>query len=226
MKKNWIYIALVIALVIGFFYIVLEKQEPKEPVVDQEQGQADKETPGEPGKDNPEEKPDEENPSQELPKDDEEEDPEEKEGPGKVVNAVPVVGEPLPDFTLKNLEGEDVTLSEIKGKIVLINFWATWCTWCDKEMPDLQRLKEENEDLVVLAVNVEESIEKAQKYVRDGGYDFEVVLDEKGEVSAQYLVTGLPGSYFVDEKGIFIGRVQGMRTYEQFNTILNDIRDL
>lgn len=223
MKKNWIYIVLIIALVIGFFYIVLEKQEPEEPVVDQEQGQGDKETPGEPGGDKPEEEPDEENPSQELPKDDEEKDTDKDI---KKAADMPVMGEPLPDFTLKNLEGEDVTLSEIKGKIVLINFWATWCTWCDKEMPDLQRLKEENDDLVVLAVNVEESREEAQKYVTDGGYDFQVVLDEKGEVSAQYLVTGLPGSYFVDENGIFIGRVQGMRTYEQFNNILNDIRDL
>lgn len=227
MKKTWMYVVLIIALAIGFFYIVLEKPEPEEPIKDQEQGQIDKDVPGEPGTE-PDKLPEEGVPEDgdELPQEEIELDDDENDGNNHGTSDIPEVGKPLPDFTLENLKGEQVTLSEVKDKIILVNFWATWCTWCDKEMPDLQKLKEENDDLMVIAVNVEESKEKAQKYITEGGYDFEVVLDEKGNTSAQYLVSGLPASYFVDKNGKFVGRVPGMMTYEQMNEVLNNIRDL
>lgn len=131
---------------------------------------------------------------------------------------------PAPDFTLMNLSGEEVSLSDYRGKIVLINFWATWCGFCDMEMPDLQRLDDENDDLVVLAVDVMEDKETVQKYIDEGGYNFEVVLDEKGDITKTYLVSGFPTSYFVDPDGILLGGVPGMMTYDQMNQILNDIR--
>ncbi|WFA08256.1 TlpA disulfide reductase family protein [Tissierella sp. Yu-01] len=131
---------------------------------------------------------------------------------------------PAPDFTLMNLSGEEVSLSDYRGKIVLINFWATWCTFCDMEMPDLQRLDDENDDLVVLAVDVMEDKETVEKYINEGGYSFEVVLDEKGDVTKTYLVSGFPTSYFVDPDGILLGGVPGMMTYDQMNQILDDIR--
>lgn len=129
-----------------------------------------------------------------------------------------------PDFTLKNLQGEEVSLSDYRGKIVLINFWATWCTWCDKEMPDLQRLDNENDDLVVLAVDVMEDKKKVEKYIEEGKYEFEVVLDEDGEVSQTYLVSGFPTSYFVDKDGILLGGVPGAMTYDDMVRILESIR--
>lgn len=134
------------------------------------------------------------------------------------------VGELAPDFTLKNLEGEEVSLSDYKGKIVMINFWATWCTWCDVEMPDMQKLSSENDDLVVLAVDVQEDIRDVKKYIEDGGYDFEVVLDSDGFVNRAYLVNGLPNSYFVDKEGILLGKVGGAINYAQMNEILENIR--
>lgn len=129
-----------------------------------------------------------------------------------------------PDFTLKNLAGENVSLSDYRGKIVLINFWATWCYWCDIEMPDLQKLDKENDDIVVLAVNVGEDKETVEKYIEEGGYDFQVVLDEEGEVSVTYLVGSFPTSYFVDKEGILLGGVPGAMNYEQMTAILEDIR--
>ncbi len=125
---------------------------------------------------------------------------------------------------MKNLDGQDVTLSQIEDKIIIVNFWATWCKWCKEEMPDIQKIKEENDDVVVLAVNVEETKDQAKEYIEDGGYDFEVLLDEDGAVSAQYLVTGLPASYFVDKDGRFAGRVPSAISYEQIDEILNEIR--
>lgn len=131
---------------------------------------------------------------------------------------------PAPDFTLMNLSGEEVSLSDYKGKVVLINFWATWCSFCDMEMPDLQRLDNENDDLVVLAVDVMEDKATVEKYIDDGGYNFEVVLDEEGDIATTYLVSGFPTSYFVNPDGILLGGVPGMMTYDQMNEILDSIR--
>jgi len=129
-----------------------------------------------------------------------------------------------PNFTLESLDGEMVSLKDYRGKIVLINFWATWCKFCDQEMPDLQRLHQENDDLVILAVDVMEEREEVEKYIEKGGYDFKVLLDPKGEVARTYLVGGFPTSYFVDEDGMLLGGVPGMMTYAQMNQILEDIR--
>lgn len=135
------------------------------------------------------------------------------------------IGKESPNFTLKNLNGEEVSLSDYKGKIVLVNFWATWCPWCDKEMPDLQKLDEENDDLVVLAVDVMEDKETVKKYIEKGKYNFEVLLDEDGEIAKTYLVSGLPASYFIDKEGILLGGVPGAMTHEQMVSILESIRE-
>jgi thiol-disulfide isomerase/thioredoxin len=135
------------------------------------------------------------------------------------------VGKESPDFTLLNLSGEEVSLSDYRGKIVMINFWATWCGFCKKEMPDMQRLSEENDDLVILAVDVMEEKSLVEDYIKEGGYDFEVVLDEKGEVAKNYLVSAFPTSYFVDKDGILLGGVPGMLTWERMNEILDNIKE-
>lgn len=129
-----------------------------------------------------------------------------------------------PNFTLKGLDGEEVSLEDYRGKIVLINFWATWCGFCDAEMPDIQKLSEENDDLVVLGVDVMEDKKLVEEYIEEGGYDFPILLDEDGEVSRTYLVSGLPTSYFLDENGILLKRVPGMMNYEYMNQILDEIR--
>ncbi|SHK55441.1 TlpA family protein disulfide reductase [Paramaledivibacter caminithermalis] len=157
-----------------------------------------------------------------LPKDAEnttyEENEEEKKKPDIAV------GEAAPNFTLKNLDEKEVSLKDYRGKIVLINFWATWCKYCDIEMPDLQKLDKENEDLVVLAVDVQESKETVKNYIEKGGYDFEVVLDEEGEVAKMYLASAFPTSYFVDKDGTLLGGIPGMMEYAQMKKILESIR--
>lgn len=197
MKKTWLYAGLIVALALGFFYIVLEKPEEAEPGLDEDMAGEERESP-------------------EV---EEEVDQEEIE-----TSESPELGKRLPDFTLKNLDGQDLSLSQVEDKIIIVNFWATWCKWCKEEMPDIQKIKEENDDVLVLAVNVEEPKDQVKKYIEDGGYDFEVLLDEDGAVSAQYLVTGLPASYFVDKEGKFVGRVPSAISYEQIDEILKDIR--
>ncbi len=137
-----------------------------------------------------------------------------------------VVGKPAPDFTLNNMNGEEVKLSDYQGKLVYLNFWATWCGYCDQEMPDLQALNTENDDLVVLAVNVREDKELVQSYLDKGGYDFPVLLDEEGEITAKYLVAGMPTTYFINSEGILLDRYPGMMEREQMEEILGKMREL
>ena len=134
------------------------------------------------------------------------------------------VDSPAPDFTLTDLNGEEVSLSDYKGKIVFLNFWATWCVYCDMEMPDLDKIDKENDDVVVLAVNVMEDKKTVEPYITKGGYEFDVVLDTDGEISRNYLIRPLPTSYFIDAEGILLGRIEGMLKYDQMVSIIEDIR--
>lgn len=209
MKRN-IILGLVLVLILGgVVYALIDKKENppmEESSIEQ----------------NEEENPQEEDNMDEL--DDQADKKAENDGKAEITQPTIAVGEKLPNFTLQDLEGKEKSLSDYGGKILLINFWATWCEFCDAEMPDLQRLSEENDDLVVLGVNVEEDKTIVQEYINKGGYTFEILLDEYGEVAMDYLVSGLPASYFTNEDGVFLGRVPGMLTYEQMNEILEDIR--
>ena len=134
------------------------------------------------------------------------------------------IGKLAPDFTLMNLDGEEVSLSDYKGKIVFLNFWATWCPHCVREMPDFNKLAAENDDMVILAVDVMEDKKLVEDYIEKGGYDFDVVLDEKGEVSMKYLISPLPTTYFIDAEGILLGRIEGALSWAHMNEILETVR--
>lgn len=112
-------------------------------------------------------------------------------------------GQQAPEFTLQTLEGDPVSLSELRGQQVLINFWATWCPPCRREMPAMERAYKRHQDagFVVLAVNVQESEETIRPFVEEMGVTFPIVLDESGVVMRQYKVTALPSSFFVDRRG-------------------------
>jgi len=128
------------------------------------------------------------------------------------------------DFTLKDLEGNDVSLSDFEGKIVLLNFWATWCGFCDLEMPDLERLYTVNEDVVVLGVNVGEDLDLVKEYVDEKKISFPIVLDETTDIASDYLVSGLPTSYFIDENGMIYGKFSGMMTYDMMQEFISDMK--
>ncbi|WZL72573.1 TlpA disulfide reductase family protein [Clostridiaceae bacterium 35-E11] len=146
----------------------------------------------------------------------------------KEIEFAPIeIGEPAPDFTLENMQGEQVTLSELKGKNVLINFWATWCPYCIEEMPDLQKLYNENKDndFVVLAIDVGEPRSDVEEYLSENPYEFPVLLDKDGKVSMQYLVRGIPTSYMIDKEGMIRGIKMSMLTYPEMKQMLDSIKD-
>ena len=114
------------------------------------------------------------------------------------------VGHMAPDFALESLTGETMRLSDMRGQVVMVNFWAVWCGYCRIELPAMQAVHELYQDrgFVVLAVNVQESKEKVQSFVQEAGLTFPVLLDQRAEVTLMYRIRGLPTSIFIDGDGV------------------------
>ncbi len=108
-----------------------------------------------------------------------------------------------PDFALTPLDGASISLSQQRGKIVLINFWATWCPPCRAEMPEINAVAQAHPDqLIVLAINNAEEEARVRQFVSEFQLTFPILLDPDGSVANKYAVLGLPTSFFVDREGI------------------------
>ncbi|MFC1952384.1 peroxiredoxin family protein [Chloroflexota bacterium] len=121
------------------------------------------------------------------------------------------VGNLTPDFQLQSTDGQTVSISSLRGKPVLINFWATWCPPCRSEMPYIQEIYEEwsGKGLVVLAINIGESSTQADGFMQSNNLTFTVLLDTTQKVAQSYNITGIPTTFFVDEDGIIKEKVVG-----------------
>lgn len=133
-----------------------------------------------------------------------------------------------PDFTLDLLGGGQVTLSDLRGEVVVINFWASWCPPCREEMPAIEKVYQEYKDrgLVVLAVNTtyQDREADAAAFVQNFALTFPIPLDRTGAVSNRYQLRGLPSTYFVDRRGVIRSVVVGGPMSETM--ILSKIQDL
>ena len=135
------------------------------------------------------------------------------------------VGDNAHNFSLPDLDGQQVTLAEFQGKPVVINFWATWCPPCRLEMPEFQRAYEENQedDLVILAVNEAEQSEVVRSFFYDQmGYTFTPLLDEEGQVAEAYGAIGLPSTFFVNAAGEVTAVHRGALSQAQLQNYLKD----
>ncbi len=130
---------------------------------------------------------------------------------------VPAVGMQVEDFHLTDLEGKSQSLSQYRGKIVLVNFWATWCKPCTTEMPAMQASFDKLRDkgFVVLAINELEDDAKVREHIKQYGHTFPVLMDRDNKVANQFGVFGLPVSVFIDEKGIVQEYIKGGLLTEQ-----------
>lgn len=130
---------------------------------------------------------------------------------------VPVLGTPAENFQLLDLNGNTQSLESYRGKVVLLNFWATWCKPCTTEMPAMQstydRLRERG--FVVLAINELEDDAKVREHIRQYGHTFPVLMDRDNKVANQFGVYGLPVSFFLDEKGVVREYIKGGLLTEQ-----------
>jgi peroxiredoxin len=124
--------------------------------------------------------------------------------PGRL--PVPRQGFLAPDFSLRTSSGETITLSDLRGRPVLINLWASWCPPCRAEMPAMQRLYEEYKDqgFLVLAINAtnQDNASAAEAFVREHQLTFPILFDVDGNVSRQYQLRSLPTTFFVDPDGV------------------------
>jgi peroxiredoxin/outer membrane lipoprotein-sorting protein len=128
-------------------------------------------------------------------------------------------GKPAPEFTLTDLKGREVALSSLKGKHVLIDFWATWCPPCKKALPHVQKLSEGTNGLVVLTVNAEPA-SVAQPFLEKYKYTFTTLVDTDRSVSASYGVTAIPTTFIIDPNGTVAKRMIGYHTAEQIKAAL------
>jgi peroxiredoxin len=125
------------------------------------------------------------------------------------------------DFTLKDLTGKTWTFAELRGKVVLVNFWATWCPPCRKEMPDLETLygRFSSKGLVVLGISDEEAA-KVEPFIRERKVSFPVLLDPGRKVNEMFVVEGIPKSFVYDREGKLVAQSIDMRTQKQFLEML------
>lgn len=125
------------------------------------------------------------------------------------------------DFTLTDLHGTSWHLRDLKGKVVLVNFWATWCPPCRKEMPDLQALydKYKEQGFVVLSISDEESA-KVAPFIAERKITYPVVLDPGRKVNDAFVVEGIPKSFVYDRDGKLVTQSIDMRTRSQFQQML------
>ncbi len=128
-------------------------------------------------------------------------------------------GSTAPQFELPQLSsGVPLDLTAFRGKVVLLNFWATWCPPCVKEMPSLQRLQEKlaGEDFVVLAISVDEDAEEVRDFVRRQGLTFPILFDPDHVVAERYQALKYPETFLIDRSGVVaVSRFSGDRDWDK-----------
>src|SRR3972149_3171013 len=118
---------------------------------------------------------------------------------------------PAPDFTLPDLERGKVSLKDFRGKLLMLNFWASWCVPCREEMPAMERLYQRYKDrgFVILGVNIKDDKKSAVSFVRELKITFPIGFDPNGDVGLLYGAWGLPATYLIDARGIALARAWG-----------------
>lgn len=119
-----------------------------------------------------------------------------------------------PNFTIKNASGENVSLSDYKGQVVILNFWASWCPPCIEEMPELQAVHDSlGEGKVLLAINLtdgqRETRKLADKFLDKNGYDMNVLYDTEGKAYTPFGISSIPQTFIIDKEGMVIYNISG-----------------
>ncbi len=136
----------------------------------------------------------------------------------------PKVGAQAPDFELETLNGDNLSLQDLQGKTVLLNFWATWCAPCRIEMPALEERHDRYQpDFMVVGINFDEPAEDVSAYALELGLTFPVLLDPGGEVQRQYQIRGYPTSFIIDGDGIIRVQHIGQLTESQLDEYLSQV---
>ncbi|MGC5324500.1 thiol-disulfide oxidoreductase ResA [Brevibacillus sp. SYSU BS000544] len=136
------------------------------------------------------------------------------------------VGDTAPNFSLQQLDGAQVKLSDLRGKAVVLNFWGSWCVPCKTEMPDLEKQYQlhKNDGVVFTGVNIGESPITAKQFISQVGVTFPIWLDQQREITRLYNIGPIPTTFFIDKNGIvkdvFIGQMNEQILQEKVAKIL------
>ena len=143
------------------------------------------------------------------------------------------VGFPAPNFAFPDLNGQQVGLADHRGKVVLVNIWATWCPPCRQEMPSMQKLYEKfkGENFEILAVSIDSTgSEAVAPFIRTMNLTFPVLLDPKEDIRPLYGITGVPESFIIDKEGIVVEKIIGPidwatpKAFQFFQDLMNKPR--
>ncbi len=121
-----------------------------------------------------------------------------------------------PEFSLKDMDGKKIAMKHFRGKVILLNFWATWCTPCREEMSSLEWLQNhfEGKDFIFLAISVDYGGVKAvQEFMNKHQYNFLVLLDPHHQVYDLFKVQGIPTTFLIDKRGVILGKAIGPRDW-------------
>lgn len=135
-------------------------------------------------------------------------------------------GDLAPDFSLETLAGEKVNLSDYRGKVIFLNFWATWCPPCKAEMPHMQSFYDEYSDQAeILAVNItsDDSVGAVEKFRKQYNITFPILLDVEGEQSEKFATITIPTTYLIDENGIIKQRLVGPMSEDSMKELVSSV---
>ncbi|MGC7870221.1 peroxiredoxin family protein [Desulfosporosinus sp. SYSU MS00001] len=138
-------------------------------------------------------------------------------------------GNLAPDFELQSVNGETVKLSSLRGKKVIVNFWASWCPPCRLEMPEMENYyaKNKNTGFEILAVNLtsaEKSLAEVTSFMKADGITFPVLLDKSGDAARLYNISSIPASFILDSQGIIRDKIVGPMTNDSLQEMLGTIK--
>ncbi|TES84549.1 MAG: TlpA family protein disulfide reductase [Dehalococcoidia bacterium] len=113
-------------------------------------------------------------------------------------------GDPAPDFRFEDAAGQTFSLSDFRGKSVMLKFWATWCGYCILELPYVQQVYDDWQggEVVILTIDIGERADKVNDLLNELGFSLPVLLDIEAEVAAQYRVSSMPRTFFIDKEGL------------------------
>jgi thiol-disulfide isomerase/thioredoxin len=137
----------------------------------------------------------------------------------------PEEGQEAPDFQLTTLDGKQMSLQQLRGKGVLINFWGTWCPPCRSEMPVLEKAYEKYRDqgFEIVSVNIAETDVAVASFAKQYGLTFPIWMDRERDVVRLYKINPIPTSFFVDPNGVIVKKVEGPLNLDQLDLYIHQI---
>lgn len=132
-------------------------------------------------------------------------------------------GPPVPERPFETFDGEELSLADLTGTPLVVNFWASWCPPCVAEMPDLERVHVDLADEVrFIGLNTQDSLQQAQALVTQTGVTYDLGLDPEGALFSDFEVVAMPTTFFVDDAGVIVHRHAGLLTEQQLRDLIDE----